>query len=54
MTSNPPYRVIGVAGSLRRASFNRGLLRAAVELAPERLQIEVHEISEIPLYNQDV
>jgi chromate reductase len=54
MTSNPPYRVIGFAGSLRRASYNRGLLRAAVELAPEQLQIQLHEISEIPLYNQDV
>ena len=54
MNATSPDRVIGIAGSLRRASFNRALLRAAVELAPQRLQIEVHEIAAIPLYNQDV
>jgi len=48
------YHVIGIAGSLRRASYNRALLRAAVELAPATLTIEVHEITNIPLYDQDV
>lgn len=47
-------RVVGIAGSLRRASYNKALLRAAQELAPERLRIEIHEIAEIPLFNEDV
>ena len=47
-------RVIGIAGSLRQGSLNRALLRAAVELAPARLAIDVHELSDLPLYNGDV
>jgi chromate reductase len=48
-------RVCGVAGSLRRGSLNRALLRAALELAPEGLHIAVFDrLGEIPLYNGDV
>jgi chromate reductase len=54
MNTTSFYRVAGIAGSLRHASFNRALLRTAAELAPERLHIEIHEIADIPLYNQDV
>jgi chromate reductase len=49
-----PIRVLGIAGSLRRASFNRALLAAAVELAPERMQIDIFDLAEVPLYNADV
>ncbi|HSE28726.1 MAG TPA: NAD(P)H-dependent oxidoreductase, partial [Gemmatimonadales bacterium] len=49
-----PYRVVAFAGSLRQASFNRALLRAAVELAPPRLAIEVHDLIEVPVFNEDV
>jgi chromate reductase, NAD(P)H dehydrogenase (quinone) len=52
--SSGPRRVVGVAGSLRRGSFNRALLRAARELAPESLEIEIAEIGDVPLYNADV
>jgi chromate reductase len=48
-------RICGIAGSLRRASFNRALLRAAQELAPADLRIEAFDrLGEIPLYNTDV
>ena len=46
--------VLGVAGSLRKASLNRALLRAAVELAPATLRIETFELDLVPLYNGDV
>ncbi|WP_431857697.1 NADPH-dependent FMN reductase [Azospirillum sp.] len=49
-----PVRVLGFAGSLRRGSFNRALLRLAVEAAPEGLEIDVFDIAPIPLYNGDV
>jgi chromate reductase len=49
-----PLRILGIAGSLRRASFNRGLLRAAVELAPPGVVIDTFDIAPIPLYNEDV
>ena len=46
-------RILGIAGSLREASYNRGALRAAVELAPEGVTIETFDISGIPPFNQD-
>lgn len=46
--------VCGVAGSLRKGSFNRSLLRAASELAPEGMSIRIHDIADIPPYNADV
>jgi chromate reductase len=54
-TGSPrPLRVLGFAGSLRAASYNRMLLRAAVELAPEGMEIEIFDIGGIPLFNEDV
>ncbi|MFN3324280.1 MAG: NADPH-dependent FMN reductase [Bryobacteraceae bacterium] len=47
-------RVLGFAGSLRKASYNRALLRAAQELAPEGMTIDIFDLSPIPLYNFDV
>ena len=46
--------VLGIAGSLRRASFNRGLIRAAAEIAPAGMRIVVHDLSSIPLFNSDL
>jgi chromate reductase, NAD(P)H dehydrogenase (quinone) len=47
-------RIVAFAGSLRRASFNRALLDAAVELAPAGMTIHSIEIGELPFYNADV
>ena len=48
-------KVCGIAGSLRRGSYNRSLLRAAAELAPERMTITVFDrLGELPLYDADV
>ena len=48
------FNVVGFAGSLRRGSYNRALLRPARELAPPTLHIDIHELDDIPLYNSDV
>ena len=48
------FNAVGFAGSLRRGSYNRALLRAARELAPPTLHIDIHEVDGIPLYNSDV
>jgi chromate reductase, NAD(P)H dehydrogenase (quinone) len=46
--------VCGIAGSLRKDSYNRALLRAARELAPEGMEIRIFDrMAEIPLFNQD-
>lgn len=52
--SRPSFSVVGIAGSLRRASFNRGLLQAAVELAPAGMRLGVHDLAPIPMFNADV
>jgi len=52
--SRTSRHVIGIAGSLRVGSYNRALLRAAQELAPETLVIDSGEVGGIPLYNGDV
>ena len=48
------FNVVGFAGSLRRGSYNRALLRTATELAPSTLHIVIHDLDNIPLYNGDV
>src|SRR5262249_27658856 len=45
--------ILGIAGSLRKGSLNRALLRAAVELAPGGAVIETFDLAPIPLYNGD-
>lgn len=48
-------KVLGLCGSLRKGSLNRGALEAARELAPEGLKIEIYEnLREIEPYDQDV
>ena len=47
-------RILAFAGSLRRASYNRGLIRAAAAGAPTGVLVEVFDLGDIPLYNQDV
>ena len=45
--------ILALPGSVRRASFNVGLLRAAIEVAPATVTIETGSIAGIPLYNGD-
>ncbi len=49
-----PLHVLGIAGSIRRASFNRGLIRAAVDLAPPNITVRMHELIDLPMFNADV
>jgi chromate reductase len=48
-----PIRILGIAGSLRRASYNRAALRAATRLVPEGVTLDVFELDGIPGFNQD-
>lgn len=46
--------ILGFAGSLRKGSFNKALLRAAAELLPENASLEIYDLEGIPLFNQDL
>ena len=46
--------IVGIAGSLRRGSYNLMLLRAAADIMPEGVSLEIGSINDIPLYNADV
>jgi chromate reductase len=47
-------KILGFVGSLRKGSYNKALMRAAVELAPEDAKIEVFDLEGIPPFNQDL
>ena len=47
-------RIVGFAGSLRKASYNRALLKAAFSVAPADAELEILELDGIPLFNQDL
>jgi chromate reductase, NAD(P)H dehydrogenase (quinone) len=48
-------RILAVSGSLRESSFNTSLLRAAIEAAPEGVELELWEgLGELPLYDEDL
>jgi chromate reductase, NAD(P)H dehydrogenase (quinone) len=46
-------RILGIAGSLRRESFNKAALRAAQKLVPQGATLEIFDIDGIPPFNQD-
>src|SRR6478672_6953261 len=46
-------RILGIAGSLRRESYNRAALKAATQLVPQDASLEVFELDGIPGFNQD-
>jgi chromate reductase len=47
-------KILGFAGSLREASYNRSLLRAAQELVPKDAKLEIFDLDGMPLFNQDL
>ena len=50
---NQPIRILGIAGSLRRKSYNRAALRTAQQLAPEDAVIDIFELDGIPVFSED-
>lgn len=49
-----PIRILAIAGSLRRASYNRALLDAAQRLTPEGMALSVYDdLASVPLFNED-
>ena len=48
------FKIVAISGSLRKGSFNTLALKAAQELAPAGVTIEIADISDLPMYNDDI
>ena len=46
-------RILGIAGSLRRNSYNRAALRAAQRLVPADAELEIFELDGIAVFSED-
>ena len=47
-------KILGICGSLRKASLNMVALRACAELMPQGMELRIARIYDIPMFNQDV
>ena len=45
--------ILGIAGSLRQQSYNKGAVRAAQKLCPEGVRLDLYDLAGLPLFNQD-
>jgi len=52
--TDTPFTILGIPGSLREHSYNRGLIRAAQEVAPEGVEVRMYLLHDIPFFNEDV
>ncbi|MFE8150486.1 NAD(P)H-dependent oxidoreductase [Brenneria goodwinii] len=46
--------LVGISGSLRQKSTNKGLLRAAQSVLPANVSLDIADLSDIPFYNSDI
>lgn len=55
ITAHPPLRIVAIAGSLRRGSWNLRLLDAASAIAPAGITVEVYRgLGTIPMFDEDL
>jgi chromate reductase len=52
--ASKPIKILGIPGSLRQQSYNRGLIHAAQEVAPDGVEVNMYLLHDIPFYNADV
>ena len=53
-TDSAKIKLLGFAGSLRSGSYNKALLRSALDLLPQGVYLETFDLDGIPLFNQDL
>ncbi len=53
-TANSSINILGFAGSLRKGSYNKAILRSATELLPKNSTLEIFDLEGIPPFNQDL
>ena len=47
-------KILGIAGSLRKESYNKALLRAALAQVPSGTTMQIFDLAVLPLFNQDL
>lgn len=52
-STNLPLHILGFSGSLRKSSYNTALLTEAAELMPPGMELEIYDLSPLPMFNQD-
>ena len=50
----PGVALLGICGSMRKASTNRALLRALAEVLPDDASLSIHESIDLPIFNSDL
>jgi chromate reductase, NAD(P)H dehydrogenase (quinone) len=53
MSTTSPVRILGIPGSLRKASYNKAALRAAQELLPDGATLEIFDLDGLPPFNEE-
>jgi chromate reductase len=48
------FKILGLAGSLRRASVSKAILRTLAEKAPGDVEVTIFDLADIPMFNQDL
>ena len=48
------FKILGLAGSLRRASVSKAILRTLAEKAPADVEVTLFDLADVPLFNQDL
>ena len=46
--------ILGLSGSLRKRSYNTALLRAAADIAPDDMKVEIFPLAGMPMFNADL
>lgn len=53
MKTNQTLHLLGISGSLRKASYNTALLHAAGQLLPPHINLQIYDIAPLPIFNPD-
>jgi len=48
-----PLTILAISGSLRKGSYNTGLIHAAQKMCPAGVEMVLYDISRLPMFNQD-
>ena len=54
MANPQTFKLIGLAGSIRKASVSKAILSTFKDVMPADVELTIFDLDEIPIYNQDL